>query len=154
MNQRMQLTVSAAVEAFEVERRTLQRFLGAGQLDGATKNERGHWLIPIEALHAAGFTARQTWLTVATKSATHRDTVTTDTRQTLENTVHDNATSDATELRSRVAQLEVQLDHERRLRESVERNAEDLRSSLRMLEAGTSAGERPVHRRRWWQRSS
>lgn len=162
MNQRMQLTVSAAVDAFEVERRTLQRLLGAGQLDGATKNERGHWLIPIEALHAAGFDARQTWLNDATKSATRRDSVATNTRQPLENTGHDNATAVATErdsVATEVAELRVMLEAARQeikakdlLLESVERNADDLRSSLRMLEAGASAGERPAPSRRWWQR--
>lgn len=157
---RPRLSVSAAVDAFEVERRTLQRMLAAGQLDGATKDERGRWLIPVEALHAAGFPARQTWLSDATNSATRRDTDATPNATTVENTGSDSATSvatndatrrdtDATELRQRVAQLETQLEHERQLREAVERNADDLRTTLRMLEAGPSAPER---RRRWWQR--
>lgn len=156
---RPQLSVSAAVDAFEIERRTLQRLLATGQLGGATKDHRGRWSIPIETLHAAGFTARNTWLRDATKSATRHDTVATKPQQPLQNTGRDSASvvattdatrhdSDATALRTRVTQLEAQLDQEQRLREAIERNAEDLRSSLRMLEASTS----PPHRARWWHR--
>lgn len=162
MTDRPRLSVSAAVEAFDVERRTLQRMLSGGQLDGASKDERGRWLIPVEALHAAGFSARQTWLSDATSDATARDSVATRSPRTFANTGRDSATTDATrrdtdatELRQRVAQLEQQLEREQqradtetRLREAAERNADDLRSSLRMLEAGPS----PASRRRWWQR--
>jgi hypothetical protein len=152
---RPQLSVSAAIEAFDIERRTLQRLLATGQLSGATKDSRGRWLIPVETLHMAGFDARKTWISDATKSTTRRVSVATRTRQPLQNTGHDSATdvatardTDATELRNRVTQLEAQLDHEQRLREAIERNAEDLRTSLRMLEAGTP----PTHRQRWWHR--
>lgn len=149
MNERPRLSVSAAVEAFQVERRSLQRLLSAGQLDGAAKDERGRWMIPVEALHAAGFAARQTWVSDATNSATLSRHDATNLRQAIENTGRDSATSDATDLRQRVAQLEQQLESEKLLREAAERNAADLRTSLRMLEPGVSA-ERP--RRRWWQR--
>lgn len=162
---RPRLSVSAAVEAFEIERRTLQRLLSAGRLDGAIKDERGRWLIPVEALHAAGFGARKTWIFDATNDATvsrqdatrrdndatRRDNDATRAPETFEKTGHDSATrvatNDATELRQRVTQLEQQLETERRLREASERNADDLRMSLRMLEAGPT----PARGRRWWQ---
>lgn len=155
---RPRLSVSAAVEAFEIERRTLQRLLSAGRLDGAIKDERGRWLIPVEALHAAGFGARKTWIsdatndaTVSRQDATRRDNDATRAPETFEKTGHDSATrvatNDATELRQRVTQLEQQLETERRLREASERNADDLRMSLRMLEAGPT----PARGRRWWQ---
>lgn len=154
--ERPRLSVSAAVEAFQVERRSLQRLLSAGRLDGAAKDERGRWMIPVEALHAAGFAPRQTWLSDATNSATVTRHDATSARQSLENTGRDSATnnatardSDATDLRQRIAQLEQQLDTEKRLREAAERNADDLRMSLRMIEPDAST-ERP--RRRWWQR--
>lgn len=170
MTDRPRLSVSAAVEAFDVERRTLQRMLSGGQLDGASKDERGRWLIPVEALHAAGFSARQTWLSDATNSATVRDIDATRSATTVENTGRDSATTardsatvalrqkaraleeKTTELEllhQRQQQLEQQLASEKRLREAAERNAEDLRMSLRMLEAGPSV--KPA-RRRWWQR--
>jgi hypothetical protein len=154
---RPQLSVSAAVEAFDIERRTLQRLLATGQLTGASKDKRGRWSIPVETLHMAGFAARKTWMRDATKTTTRRDIVATNTRQPLQNTGEDGATddatardTDATELRNRITQLEAQLDYERRLKEAIERNTEDLRSSLRMLEAGTAANPRS---QRWWHRS-
>jgi len=176
MKTRTKLTVSDAVNAFDVERRTLQRLLAANQFDGAYKDTRGRWMIPIEALHAAGFTARKTWIpdatTDATKSTTRHDTDAPPTRQTAEKQHKSNTTSgttsatdsatqrdsDATDLRHRIAQLEDQLDTEKRLREAAERNSDDLRSALRMLEAGRpqpatqTSGPTPS-RRRWWQRS-
>lgn len=164
MAERPTLTVTAAVEAFEVERRTLQRLLAADQLDGAHKDPRGRWKIPVEALHAAGFLARQTWIFDATKSATRRDSDATTMRQTAETQRETSTTksaterdNDATDLRHRVAQLEAQLDVEKRFREAAERNAEDLRSAMRMIEAGqpapaSSAGAETPSRRRWWQR--
>lgn len=153
---RPQLSVSAAVEAFDIERRTLQRLLATGQLIGASKDNRERWSIPVETLHMAGFAARKTWITDATKTATRRDTDATRTRQPLQKTGHDSTTddatardTDATHLRNRIIQLEAQLDHERRLREAIERNTEDLRTSLRLLEAGTPP---TPNRSRWWHR--
>lgn len=169
MVERPTLTVTAAVEAFTVERRTLQRMLAATQLDGSHKDNRGRWLIPIEALHTAGFTVRQTWISDATahdsdatKSATRHDSDATQARQTASNqskssatvdtTRHDNGAtahdSNATDLRQHIARLEDQLSTEKHLREAAERNADDLRTAMRMIEAGTQ----PAPRRRWWQR--
>lgn len=172
MAKRPTLTVTAAVTAFEVERRTLQRMLAADQLPGSVKDGRGRWTIPVEALHVAGFTARKTWIADATEhdndatsDATRRDTNATPTRQTASNQRKASTTSDATErdndatdLRQHVARLEAQLETEKQLREAAERNAEDLRTAMRMIEAGrpqSSAQESatPPSRRRWWQRA-
>jgi len=151
MAERPTLTVTAAVEAFTVERRTLQRMLAAAQLDGAHKDNRGRWMIPVEALHAAGFTARQTWIS----DATEHDSDASPTRQSASNQRKSSATadttahdSDATDLRQRIARLEDQLSAEKHLREAAERNADDLRNAMRMIEAGTQSAPR----KRWWQR--
>jgi len=150
------LTVAAATAVFQVEKRTLQRLLATGQLNGAYKNPRGHWMIPVNALHATGFAARQTWIS----DATEHDTDTTQAQKSLSNqsktittsnaTEHD---ADATALRQHIARLHEQLDAEKRLREAAERNANDLRTAMRMIEAGQT---QPVYSkpslRRWWQR--
>lgn len=160
MAQRPALTVSAAVEAFDIERRTLQRLLATGNLHGASKDSRGRWLIPVEALTAAGIRARQTWKSDATNGAPRRESDATRTKETASNqgetSATDNATrhdSDATEQRLYIAQLEAELRAERQLREATERHLEDLRTSLRMLEAGpvpAPAHEKPS-RKRWWR---
>lgn len=163
MAQRPTLTVSAAVDAFDVERRTLQRLLASGQLHGASKDKRGRWTIPIETLHAAGFSARQTWQFDATNSATERETDATRTRKNPSNQGKTSTTvvatereTDATDLRLHIAQLEAELRAERQLREAAERNAEDLRTAMRMIEGGKSdvptarSAETPTRRRLWW----
>lgn len=60
MAERPRLTVSDTVSAFEIEQRTLQRLLSTRQFTGAHKDTRGRWIIPVDDLHAAGFTARHT----------------------------------------------------------------------------------------------
>lgn len=158
MAQRPTLTVSAAVEAFDIERRTLQRLLATSQMHGASKDNRGRWIIPVETLHAAGFRARKTWQSVATNDATGRDTDATNnatqTQKTPLNQRKTSATDDATDLRLYIAQLEAEIRAERQLREATERNLEDLRTSLRMLDAGhvqPTTVEQPA--RKWWRRS-
>lgn len=153
------LSVSQAVEAFDVERRTLQRLLALGKITGAQKDAAGRWAIPVESLHAAQINARQTWRSDATNSTTTTASVATDATNDPKNPenseknraprVATDAPGDAT-LRDKVFQLETQLDLERRLREAAERNAEDLRTSLRMLEAGSSSSS---GRRRWWRKN-
>lgn len=68
-NQRPHLDVAAAVEAFDITKRTLQRRLAAGDIPGSIKTEHGRWSIPIDGLHAAGVTPRQTWRSNESASA-------------------------------------------------------------------------------------
>jgi len=159
MQDRPMLTVTAAVASFQVERRTLQRLLAAGQLAGTRKDSRGRWMIPVEALHAAGFAARTTWIPDATTSAPSRNNDATSMQSSLLNQGDRSATgntterdSNTTELRSHVARLQDELAAEKQLREAAERNTEDLRMAMRMLEAAVPA-KRELPRRRWWQKA-
>lgn len=133
----MELTVSQAVDAFDIHPRRLQRLLAAGKIAGAHKDDTGRWHIPITGLHEARIPARKTWLedsataaaSVATNPATHDTTVAT--------------------LRDRIRDLETQLDTERRLKQAAEQNATDLRNALRILEPMqlTAPPRKP-----WWRR--
>lgn len=172
MSERPVLTVTAAVNAFEIERRTLQRMLSAEQLPGSFKDSRGRWKVPVEALQAAGFVARKTWFDGTTDDTTVRDSDATLTPEkpslksktlgkidaTERDKEQQKQDKDATDLRQHIARLEAQLDAEKRLREAAERNAEDLRNAMRMLETSQprkieeSTVLEPV-RRRWWKLS-
>lgn len=166
MNQpRPLLSVAEAVAAFDVTKRTLQRRIAAGDLTGATKDVNGHWRIPIEALHAASFKARQSATDNATGDATLPPSgAQSYTRHPVEqtNASINSATSDATEaasLRAILRDTQQQLEAERYRREAAEQNANDLRTALRMLEAGTIRQEPPLQhpaeqRPKWWQRKN
>ncbi|QIM18085.1 hypothetical protein G7066_04395 [Leucobacter coleopterorum] len=132
MTTRPRLTVTQAVAAFNVTKRTLQRGLAAGDLDGATKDNSRQWPIPVEALHALGFVARQATPNGASPTP--------------------DGASEITSLRSILHDTQQQLETERRLREAAETNANDLRTAMRMLKA-TAATPAPLrtNRRRWWQ---
>lgn len=105
MGERPQLTVSDAIAVFEVERRTLQRLLSSGQLEGAHKDSRGRWVIPVETLHVAGFTTRQTWKLDATTNATSRDKVAMLSRQQASHQEKDDAEQDDTRRDSNVTDM-------------------------------------------------
>lgn len=160
MNQpRPVLSVAEAVAAFDVTKRTLQRRLVAGDIVGASKDTNGHWKIPIEALHAASFTARQGTTDDATPAPNSATSGTPHTTNPIKST-QNSATSDATEaasLRAILRDTQQQLEAERYRREAAEQNANDLRTALRMLEAGTSQrqpAQPQTPRRRWWQRGA
>lgn len=48
---RPRLTISQAVEQFEVSRSTVKRGLNSGRYPGAERDDSGAWLMPVEALH-------------------------------------------------------------------------------------------------------
>lgn len=147
------LSVAEAAAAFDVTKRTLQRRLAAGDLAGATKDPDGRWKIPIEALHAASFAARQGTTDDTTPAPSVAPTPT-NPSETRENSASSDAT-EAASLRAILRDTQQQLDAERHRREAAEQNANDLRTALRMLEAGTvqpPAPQQPAQRRRWWQR--
>ena len=160
------LTVAEAVGAFEITRRTLQRHLAAGTIPGATKNPTGQWIIPAEGLHAAQIPPRQTWRDTAPNGATpdappapNGAVATQKPWKTGRDTTPNGAPNpappaptDATDARQRIRDLEQRLELSERLREAAERNAEDLRRSLRMLETRSSPPE-PRTRRVWWGRT-
>lgn len=152
MNTRPKLTVAQAVAAFDVTRRTLQRRLAAGELDGAAKDNAGHWSIPIEALHALGCGARKN-VPQDTTRATNGATKSGETFPQKEYQLTPNSAPEIASLRAILHDTQQQLEAERRLREAAERNSEDLRTAMRMLESTsekTTTAEPPT-RRRWWQ---
>lgn len=159
------LTISQACDAFQVSRRTLQRRLSAGDIEGAKRDGQGRWLVTVAALHAAQIPARQTWKDDATGSAPNsgngaprRDSK----RQTQSNTDETGAPQSATvapdvaTLRAKLRDIERELETEKQLRAAAERNADDLRLAMRMLEPSTPKSSTPTSevspRRRWWKR--
>jgi len=140
-------TVKQAAQACGVSARTIMRRLADGGLV-AYKDERDAWQIPVSALIAAGFAVGKPSDPDPSTPAPGEPTV--------------------NELRAQIALLEARLDGAERLRQAAERNADDLRQALRMLEAGPKPepdvltvaeraeldqalrdADRP--RRRWWQ---
>lgn len=105
---------------------TIRRRLKAAQIPGAVRNADRSWSIPVASLVAEGI-----WT----------GTTDTDTPDTAPNAPATDLTAELAALRHRAELAELERDQ---LRERVE----DLRTSMRMLEAGT----RP--RRRWWNRQT
>jgi len=164
VNVRPSLTIAQVVEQFELSRATVRRGIESGRFLGATKDDQGRWLVPVDVLVSAGIKPRKTWLNeVATTTAHERAREHAHDDKT---SGYSNVSSVATELAhhedelaqrvAHIAQLEVELAAEKRLRESAERNAEDLRLAMRMLESNTTT-HRPAMpenspRKRWWKR--
>ncbi len=158
MNQpRPLLSVAEAVAAFDVTKRTLQRRIVAGDITGATKDVNGHWRIPIEALHAAAFKARQGTTSDATLSPSGAQSYT--RHPTNQTNPSINSATEAASLRAILRDTQQQLEAERYRREAAEQNANDLRTALRMLESGTTRQEPPLQhpaeqRPKWWRRKN
>jgi hypothetical protein len=153
MTERPAWTLSRAAEECGVSRDTLKRRRAAGEFPNAYMDTRGKWLIPVNDLLAAGFKPGGRPLVQEDTAPVHAPVQTPD--------------SQANELLQQVQLLQVQLDAERNMRHAAERNAEDLRLALRMIEAAppsaTSTDTKPEHssdpsepltprRRRWWSR--
>jgi len=166
MTSRPLLTIAQVVDQFDLSRATVRRGIESGRFGGSHKDQQGRWLVPVESLVAVGIKPRKTWLEgptnrVATELAHERIHEHTRGQKPTENGLATELAHRETELAhstSRIAQLEAQLESEKRLREAAERNSEDLRTALRMLEAGTdtqnvSSRSTPHRdqRRRWWQ---
>lgn len=159
------LTISQACDAFQVSRRTLQRRLSAGDIEGAKRDGQGRWLVTVAALHAAQIPARQTWKDDATDSAPNlgnsapRHDRTPQSQSNIDdNTASSGAitTPDVATLRAKLHDIERELETEKQLRAAAERNADDLRLAMRMLEPGTpkisTHTPEASPRRRWWKR--
>jgi len=127
-DERPALTLTEAAKATRVSRKTLRRrldsdeFPNARRIDGPAGTGTGPWVVPIADLLSAGFTLHSP---------------TDDQGDEDESDDHDD------DLRVRELEHELELERERRraadaLRVAAERNADDLRTALRMLEAGRS----------------
>lgn len=159
MRERPALPIARVIEQFDVSRSTLRRSIEAQKLPNARKDETGRWAIPVDDLVNAGFKARKTWLNelahepghepgkgVHTPSDPSSSQVATELAHLADELAHE---------RAHVSELSMQLDTSERLREAAERNATDLRTALKMLEAPTpNRDSRPEERKHWWQRNS
>ena len=152
MSDRPELTLTEAAKAAAVSRKTIRRRLDADEFPNARRLSSGAgpaagpWVIPVADLLAAGFQLHQ------------QDTPDPEPIQTEQ---------PEPELAAEVTRLEAELETERtrrataealreaadQLRASAERNADDLRTALRMLEAGPQPAPAPpsLH---WWNRKA
>lgn len=156
MTSRPLLTIAQIVDQFDVSRATVRRGIDNGRFPGATKDGQGRWTVPVEALVADGVKPRKTWLDAGAHE--HAHTGAHELAQGTQKVADPLQTLVATERAhdaSRIAQLEAELSAEKQLRAASERNADDLRTALRMIEASPArnneTAEQP-RRRRWWQR--
>lgn len=142
---RPELTLTEAATAAGVSRKTIRRrldadeFPNAQRLDGPAGTATGPWVIPVTDLLVAGFAlnAPDTPPEPAAPLPVDTDRVA-DLAATVEN------------LRTELATERIRREAADALLESSNRNADDLRNALRMLEAGPQ----PIRRRHWWNRSA
>lgn len=111
------VSLTDAVRNSSKSRGTLRRWIVEGKISGALKTENG-WQIPISSLVSSG-----AW-----------DSVTAPDKSPAVEEVNRLSELEAELLRARF-----ELNSEKKLREAAERNAEDLRSAMRMLTAGNVA---------------
>lgn len=153
MTERPSWTLSRAAEECQVSRDTLKRRRAAGDFPNAYMDTRGKWLIPVNDLLAAGFKLGGMHQVHEEDALGHAPVQTPDLREI--------------ELVQQVQMLQVQLEAERSQRQAAERNIDDLRQALRMIEAApTSTVSTPPEqlpspaqmsplaprRRHWWSR--
>ncbi len=113
------VSLAEASRQSEKSRGTIRNWLVAGKIPGARRTEAG-WEIPVPSLVATGVWDR----------TTPPDEVSTPPE-----------IDRVSELESDLARARMELHSEKKLREAAERNAEDLRVAMRMLNAGP---QRPV----------
>lgn len=155
MTSRPLLTIVQVVEQFDVSRATVRRGIENGRFPGAAKDSQGRWMVPVEALIASGIKPRKTWLTEGTHERAHGSQEVANPLQNLVAAERAHSANEHAHNASRITQLEAELSAEKLLRAAAERNAEDLRTALRMIEARPSpapAATTVQPRKRWWQR--
>ena len=110
---------------------TLRRWLAAGTIAGAERDAvTGAWLIPIASLVEAG-----AWPTSTPPEPHYDPDPTLQANADLEAALED-ALAQIEAITAVARASEEQARHQIELRELAERNADDLRTALRMLEAG------------------
>ena len=154
------LLLSQLLDQFDVSRATARRGIESGRFPGAHKDAQGRWLVPVDDVIAAGIKPRKTWLNEHAHQGGHlahnehaqgaqngSDPLQIKVASELAHAPNELAHEHAHELAqrdARIAQLEAERDAEKQLREAAERNAEDLRTAMRMLEAAPAKAERPA----------
>lgn len=145
MSTRPSWTITRAAAECGVSRDTIKRRRTAGGFPNAHQDQRGQWLIPLEDLLAAGLRPGAPSPPDPEHQGMHQ--------------VHDDDAPGArpsadqahiTELNQQIQLLRLQLETEQRLRAAAEQNADDLRTSMRMLEARPTPETATAPRRRWF----
>lgn len=113
------VSLAEAARQSDKSRGTIRNWLVAGKIPGARRTEAG-WEIPVPSLVATGLWGRTT---------------------PPDEVPEQQDTDRVSELESELARARMELHSEKKLRESAERNAEDLRVAMRMLNAGP---QRPI----------
>ena len=116
---------------------TIRHRLEAGQIPGAVRNADRSWSIPVASLVAEGI-----WT-----GTTAADADADDDQDDAPSAPAPDLTAELAAMRHRAELAELERDQ---LRERVD----DMRTAMRMLEAGPPRAPEPApqHRRRWWQR--
>lgn len=145
MTDRPAWTLARAAKECGVSRDTIKRRRIAGAFPNAYQGERGAWLIPITDLLAAGFQP-----TMSKPDEPQQLDV--EAERAAVNPGRDDR---VTELEHQNELLRVQLESQTQLRAMADQVADDLRRSLRMLEAAPTPQPAPVEpdpppKRRWW----
>jgi hypothetical protein len=127
------VSLGEAARTSHLSTSTLRRWLDADRLPGATRNAAGGWAIPVASLVESG-----AWSGTSPVEEPDQDDAATEVAAIVGYTRAEllDAVGRIDELAARTREAEKAADSERRLRESAERNADDLRTALRMLEAG------------------
>jgi len=128
------VTLAEAARRSPLSVATLRRWLTDGKIPGAKRTNEGAWSIPIPGLVEAG-----AWPSTTPPEADEPPQADTDTE----------ALAEALAQRDHAR---AELDTERRLREAAERNADDLRTALRMLDAGPPTTSTSTPERSPWYR--
>lgn len=173
MPERPSLTIAQVVAQFDISRATVRRGIESGRFPGAHKDVQGRWLVPVDDLIGEHIKPRRSWINDPAHEGGHparsEQSHGAEAAETVVASEHaQSAIEHAQKLAqrdTRIAQLEAQLGAEKQLRAAAERNADDLRAALRMLEVApaTARAQAPVAavpnpadetqpRRRWWQR--
>lgn len=116
------VTLAEAARRSNKSRGTIRSWLAGGKIAGARKTDSG-WEIPVPSLVASG-----AW-----------DAVT-----APEDIPESDDINRVAELEANLARARMELHSEKRLREAAERNADDLRIAMRMLNAGPLQSPEPV----------
>ena len=109
---------------------TIRRRLKAEQIPGAVRNADRSWSIPVASLVAEGI-----WTGTTAADDDHQD---------------DAPSAPAPDLTAELVAMRHRAELAEQKAELLEQQVDDMRTAMRMLEAGPT----PQHRRRWWQRQT
>lgn len=134
MTKRPTFTIAEVVDRFDVSRSTLRRGITDGRFPSAAKDSQGRWVINVDDLLQAGYTARKTWLNEPVHD--HGGQTSTFTNENAVLSEHGQLQADLAHERAQVEKLQALLEAERS-------HVESLRMALRMIEPAPSPDDNP-----------